>query len=31
MLNQVKKEISKDVKGVSVSSSDSFLELMGGV
>jgi ABC-type antimicrobial peptide transport system permease subunit len=31
MLNQVKKQISKEVKGVSVSSSDSFLELMGGV
>ena len=31
MLNQVKKQIAKEVKGVSVSSSDSFLELMGGV
>jgi putative ABC transport system permease protein len=31
MLNQVKKQISKEVKGVSVSSSDSFLELIGGV
>jgi len=31
MLNQVKKQISKEVRGVSVSSSDSFLELMGGV
>jgi len=31
MLNKVKKQISKEVKGVSVSSSDSFLELMGGV
>ena len=31
MLNGVKSEISKRIKGVSVSSSDSFLELMGGV
>jgi len=31
MLNQVKKQIAKEVKGVSVNSSDSFLELMGGV
>lgn len=31
MLNQVKKQILRELKGVSVSSSDSFLELMGGV
>lgn len=31
MLNQVKKQILSELKGVSVSSSDSFLELMGGV
>jgi putative ABC transport system permease protein len=31
LLNQVKKQILKELKGLSVSSSDSFLELMGGV
>ncbi len=31
MLNRIKKEISKRIKGASISSSDSFLELMGGV
>lgn len=31
LLNGVKAEISKRIKGVSVTSSDSFLELMGGV
>jgi ABC-type antimicrobial peptide transport system permease subunit len=31
MLNGVKSEISKRIKGLSISSSDSFLELMGGV
>jgi len=31
MLNQVKKQILSKLKGASVSSSDSFLELMGGV
>jgi len=31
LLVQVKKQISKEVSGVSVTSSDSFLELMGGV
>ncbi len=30
-LPQIKKHISRELKGVSVSSSDSFLELMGGV
>jgi putative ABC transport system permease protein len=31
LLSQVKTEISKELSGVSVTSSDSFLELMGGV
>jgi putative ABC transport system permease protein len=31
LLNRVKSDISKKIKGVSVSSSDSFLEMMGGV
>lgn len=31
LLGQVKTEISKNSKGLSVSSSDSFLEMMGGV
>jgi putative ABC transport system permease protein len=31
LLSQVKAEIAKEVSGVSVTSSDSFLELMGGV
>ncbi len=31
MLNRVKKQISTELKGISVSSADSFLELMGGV
>lgn len=30
-LNQVKSQIAVQIKGVSISSSDSFLELMGGV
>jgi putative ABC transport system permease protein len=31
LLSQVKMQISKELSGVSVTSSDSFLELMGGV
>jgi putative ABC transport system permease protein len=31
LINGIKSEISKRIKGVSVASSDSFLELMGGV
>jgi ABC-type antimicrobial peptide transport system permease subunit len=31
MVNRVKSQISRQIRGVSVSSSDSFLELMGGV
>ncbi len=31
LLSQVKSQIAKEVAGVSVTSSDSFLELMGGV
>ena len=31
MLNQVKSRLSKAIAGASISSSDSFLELMGGV
>ena len=31
MLNQVKSHLAVQIKGVSISSSDSFLELMGGV
>jgi ABC-type antimicrobial peptide transport system permease subunit len=31
LLSQVKTQISKELSGVSVTSSDSFLELMGGV
>ena len=31
LLSQVKTQISKELNGVSVTSSDSFLELMGGV
>ncbi len=31
MLNRIKKRISGELKGISVSSADSFLELMGGV
>jgi ABC-type antimicrobial peptide transport system permease subunit len=31
LLSQVKTQIARDVNGVSVTSSDSFLELMGGV
>jgi len=31
LLNQVKTEIARRISGVSVTSSDSFLELMGGV
>ncbi|NQT70469.1 MAG: ABC transporter permease [Desulfobacteraceae bacterium] len=31
MLNQVKSQLAAQIKGASISSSDSFLELMGGV
>ncbi|MBT6501643.1 MAG: ABC transporter permease [Deltaproteobacteria bacterium] len=31
MVNRVKSELSTEIKGASISSSDSFLELMGGV
>jgi len=31
MLNQVKSQLAVQIKGASISSSDSFLELMGGV
>jgi putative ABC transport system permease protein len=31
MLNQIKSHITAQIKGASISSSDSFLELMGGV
>ncbi len=31
MLNQIKSKLSVQIKGASISSSDSFLELMGGV
>jgi putative ABC transport system permease protein len=31
MVNQVKSQLSTEIKGASISSSDSFLELMGGV
>lgn len=31
MLNRVKSQLSKEIAGISVSSSDSFLEIMGGV
>ena len=31
MLNRVKSQLSAEIKGVSISSSDSFLELIGGV
>ena len=31
MVNRVKSQLSTEIKGVSISSSDSFLELMGGV
>ena len=31
LLSQVKTQISKELSGISVTSSDSFLELMGGV
>lgn len=31
MVNEMKSEISKRIKGIAVSSSDSFVELMGGV
>ncbi len=31
MLNQVKSQLSAEISGASISSSDSFLELMGGV
>jgi ABC-type antimicrobial peptide transport system permease subunit len=31
LLNQVKTKVAKELKGVSVTSSDSFLELMGGI
>jgi putative ABC transport system permease protein len=31
MLNRVKSQLSAEINGISISSSDSFLELMGGV
>ena len=31
MLNRVKSQLSSEINGISISSSDSFLELMGGV
>jgi putative ABC transport system permease protein len=31
MLNQVKSQLSAEINGASISSSDSFLELMGGI